>query len=457
MGLWQDFKDTVHNTYVADGVDLINRTQNDSQDLFRDKKAKKYRSHWGTITLHALGFPTRQLDPSIKRPTFQNFRRNWIGWNPTSSTPAKVARAILMGVLVNPILLIPRAVVGIAKVVTEVIPGTLSRFVLNVGDGIVNFGKGKVSRAFADETTYPDDEQKGGLAKFFTGAVGVLAIGFGAVVWAAGAVVKSVYLTLCTLTSPIETVRASYHYGKNPIAVPFTYGDKEEGQLNRHSRKDYSYIQPGKPLGFILAGFAVVGSIITFALTGPFALKALTAALAPIAGGKIANAVASVEKIGNVKFIGPILTKIGEGFQKVASLPYISNVLNYLHIGSTIQAAPAALIGLGAVVGGLISTVGTIVNEFPYKKPWLRFWHRTSKVSPGFSTGQDDAELLLPPAIEADANAGMQSPPTLRSANVNLGEGSGTKPLFAVKSRVGGSVPAATPTAAIEHTASLRV
>jgi hypothetical protein len=449
MDLLKDFKYTVRNTYVADGVDLIDRTQivntkEGPKNLFAEDEGIKYRNHWGTIILHALGFPTRQLKAKIERPTFQNFYRNWFGYNKKSSTPAKVGRAILMGFVVNPILLIPRAVIGIAKVVTEVIPGTISRFVLNIGEDVIYSGKHLIKRALDDEESYDQDEQLGGFGKLLYGIGGAIVIGLGAATWIVGAAVKSIYLTLCTLTSPIETVRASYHYGKNPIALPFTLNKQ-----GRRAEEIYTYIHPGKPMGFLFAGIAVIGSIITFALTGPFALKALTAALSPIAGGKIANAIANVEKIGNVKFIGPILTKIGEGFQKVASLPYISNVLNFLHMGPTIQATPAAVIGLGAVVGGLVSTVGTLLNEYAYK-PWLRFWHSTSHDHTGLLTSDEHDPLLAPMEVpptdeERRANAILQSPP-VRNADLTVGEGSGTGRFFgdstAVKSPVG-VIPAA--------------
>lgn len=222
--------------------------------------------------------------------------------------------------------------------------------------------------------------------------------------------------------------------------MPFTYGDVVD-EDDHVTGQNYSYIQPGKPFGFFLAGLAVLGSFITFGLTGPFALKALTAALAPIAGGKIANAIASVEKIGNVKFIGPILTKIGEGFQKVASLPYISHALNFMRIGQTIQAGPAAVIGLGAVIGGLISTVGTLVDKFAYK-PWLRFWHGSSTKRRGSGLEAHPEGSDLRPLM--GANETLQSPPISRTPDRSLGEGSGTKPLFAARS----AAPTASATAA---------
>lgn len=214
MGLWQDFKDTVRSTYVADGVDHINQIQNNSHDLYVSDEGKDYRNHWGTIVLHALGFPTRLLKAKKYKlgeneklgPTFKNFYRNWFGYNKTSSTPAKVARAILMGLIVNPILLLPRALVGVAKVVTEVIPGTISRFVLNLGEGLVNYGKSRLKRAFADEDSFRDTEKMGTFGNGLTFFLGVLAVGFGGAVWTVGAAVKSIYLALCTLTSPIETV-----------------------------------------------------------------------------------------------------------------------------------------------------------------------------------------------------------------------------------------------------------
>lgn len=444
MGLWADFKHTVQHTYVADGVDLIDQTQNGSQQLFfpnpvndeqeielvdGSQKAKKvnipYRNHWSTIVAHMFGLPTRQL---TKKPTytFKNFLRNWFGYNAASSTPARIGRGILMGVIVNPILLIPRAVVGIAKIVTEVIPGTISRFLLTQGENGVEFGKSAFAHAFTNQDNVPeeDPDRLSVLDRFGYGTLGAVGVLVGGAAWLVGAAVKSIYLTLCTLTSPIETVRWSYHTGQLPIAVPFSQYTTDNGRDERL----YFPLQ-GKIRGVVLAGFAVVGSIITFALTGPFAIKALAAAFAPVAGGRISNAILSVEKIGNVKFIGPILTKIGEGFQKVISLPYISNALNFLRIGPTLQATPAAVIGLGAVVGGLISTVGTIINEFPYKKPWLRYWHN-NKVN----GGGDYVPLVAP--VRADLGTGASSH-VVRTADKTIGEGSGTKPLFASRAANG--------------------
>ncbi len=444
MGLWADFKHTVQHTYVADGVDLIEQTQNGSQELFfadvnnvndvndvndesnielLDEKSRKrvnipYRNHWSTIIAHMVGLPTRQL---TKKPTYtgKNFLRNWFGYNAASSTPARIGRGILMGLIINPILLIPRAVVGIAKIVTEVIPGTISRFLLTHGENGVEFGKAAFAHAFTNQDDMPeeDPDRLSGWGRLGYGLIGTLGVLIGGAAWLVGAAVKSIYLTLCTLTSPIETVRWSYHTGKQPIAVPFSQYTTDNGSDARL----YFPLQ-GRIRGVVLAGFAVVGSIITFALTGPFAIKALAAAFAPVAGGRISNAILSVEKIGNVKFIGPILTKIGEGFQKVMSLPYISNALNVLRIGPTLQATPAAVIGLGAVVGGLISTLGTLINEYAYK-PWLRVWH-DNKVD----GGREYKPLVGSGRIDLGTSASSQ---VVRTADRTIGEGSGTKPLFA--------------------------
>lgn len=447
MGLWADFKHTLQHTYVADGVDLIDETQNDSQEYFRSEDGLKYRNHWGTILLHMFGFPTRNL--TLKAgPSLKNLGKNWIGYNPASSTPMKWLRGILMGLIVNPILLIPRAVVGIAKIVTEVIPGTISRFLLNTGEDIVETGKSYLAKAVNDEANIPEDDRLGAGWKIGYGAIGTLITGVGGIFWGAGALVKTVYLTLCTLTSPIETVRSSYHYGKNPIDIPFT--QTTETDVDDNTQISYKTFQLGKPAGFVLAGLAVVGSFITFALTGPFAIKALAAALAPIAGGRISNAVLSVEKIGNVKFIGPILTKIGEGFQKVISLPYISNVFNFLRIGPTLQATPAAIIGLGAVVGGLLASVGTLVSEYAYK-PWLRHWHdTTAHKHTGLVSGGQYHPLEDPLAndnsLREDLGNGASS--HVRAANKNIGEGSGTRPFFASPATVSAATSAPTSTAA---------
>lgn len=439
MGLWADFKHTVQHTYVADGVDLIDQTQNGSQQLFFENTTNvndeseielleehtrkivniPYRNHWSTIVAHMFGLPTRQL---TKKPTytFKNFLRNWFGYNAASSTPARIGRGILMGVIVNPILLIPRAAVGIVKIVTEVIPGTISRFLLTQGENGVELGKRAFTEAFSNQDDLPEEDPNRNsiLGRIGYGLLGTFGVLVGGAAWVAGAVTKSIYLTLCTLTSPIETVRWAYHTGKHPIAVPFSQYTNENGQL-----KHLDFPLEGRIRGVILAGLAVVGSIITFALTGPFAIKALAAAFAPASGGRISNAILSVEKIGNVKFIGPILTKIGEGFQKVMSLPYISNTLNFLRIGPNLQATPAALLGLGAMVGGLISTVGTIINEFPYKKPWLKYWHNNKVEGAG-----DYVPLVAPNRTDLGTSASSH---VVRTADKSIGEGSGIKPLFA--------------------------
>lgn len=312
------FNKAIDRSYRVDGVDYCKLTQNNDISLYLSGNGKKYRTDRLTRLSSFLGLSNRQLDTSLTKQTKENLWNNFIGYKKGASDNEQLARKFIV-IPLNIIFTPLKLLVNLLKIATEVIPGTISFTLINLGNFLIQNCKSGSLDVFIG---------------YFTQGLGYL--------------FKLAYLVGCSLTSPIDNVRDAYYFGVNLV------------NKDTHHRSSMSQF-----IGTAIALGAVCLSIISFSFALPLGIKALVVTL----GRKMPTVILNViNKISN----SPALTKFGTD---VLSHPVIAKISNVLNISAKIADVPA-FAAIGYIMGATMTTVGSIVN-YLFNKFKENVWHKT--------------------------------------------------------------------------------
>lgn len=314
------YNKTFDLSYRVDGVDYSKLTQNNDPSLYSSVNGSNYRRDSLTRLSSFLGLSNRQLDTSLAKQTKENLWNNFIGYKKDASENELLARKIIVMPL-NTIFILPKLLVNLLKLATEVIPGIVSFFLINLGNSLITTSKSGSPTAL-----------------------------IGYFIWGLGYLFKLPYLVGCSLTSPIDNVRDAYYFGVKLV-----------NKNTQHSSGMDRFI------GTAIAFGAVCLSVISFSFALPLGLKALVVTL----GRKMPTVILNViNKISN----SPALTKFGTD---VLTHPIIAKVSNVLNISAKLADVPA-FAGIGYIMGATITTVGSIAN-YLFNKFKENYWHKAKK------------------------------------------------------------------------------
>ncbi len=338
------FKKTIDNVYPVDGVDYCKKTQNNDITLFKSEVGRKYRKDRLTRLSSFFGLSNRQLDEYSEKQTLKNIWHNFIGYKNNASNNELLVRKII-SIPLNLIFTPLRFLINSVKILTEVIPGTISLFVIKQGTSLIEYSQ---SQSTKNETRQQDENSQISSANNNSSPLKKnAAFIFGYLIWGLGWLLRTAYLAGRSLTSPIENVRNAYYFGVNI---------SNKGNKHRSSIANF--------IGIIIATGAACLSIITFSLAIPLGIKALVVTV----GRHMPTAIVNVlTKISNSQK----LTQIGND---VLTHPIIAKISNVLNISAKIADVPA-FAAIGYILGGTITTLGSIAN-YVFNKFKENIWHR---------------------------------------------------------------------------------
>ncbi len=314
--------DSFDAIYPPDGVDSLDETLNGSKEEFNSEEGKKFRTNFLTRLSSFVGLPNRKLRKNSGQSA-QNLDDNFIGKQPDASTTRNSIRALITPL--NVIMMPLKLALNLLKLITEFIPGLLSKTVFMHG---YKFRK------------------KGFYENSFFKALGYSFLG-GLLMQLSYYPLLTAYFLGCCLTSPYDTMKSAWRLGN-----------------------EFFFLN-GKPLAYLFVGVTILSTVLMFTWATPLALKTFAITVVPIISHYLPSALINfVAKIGSA--ISPTLTAIGHALSNyVIAFPAIYYVLYTLPFHNIISTAPA-FIGASLFIATAIATIGPSISGYinDYKAWW---------------------------------------------------------------------------------------